>query len=343
MSLVHPRDLGAWLAWQSDQHRLRHLKGQVVGTLRPHQPRWSIAASHDAPRVVVAMDSANPSAVGSLIAPLRHLRDLSVAVVAPFPLDHVVTALDLPVRQFDPGRVDGLVDSARCVVTAGHYLPVGVATERAAHRYGRPLLMVQHGALTPLAPPLPRDCTVLAWSDDDGEFWRSRRDDVGVVSVGSQLLWDASQARAPGISADAPLTYLGQGHAAELPRTRLVEAALRFCRDTQAVYRPHPSERDKLSRLTHAGYRRAGVEVDGSVPLNQLPGSVVSVFSTGVLEAAAQGRDAWVDFPGAPPWLAEFWERYSMSRFGQEPTAAPARPAVQPAEAIARIIEKVAA
>ena len=88
-----------------------------------------------------------------------------------------------------------------------------------------------------------------------------------------------------------PLTYLGQGHAAELPRRRLVRAALDLCRSAGAIYRPHPSERDKVSRLTHAAYRRAGIVVDGSVPLNRLTGPVVSVFSTGVLEAAAQGRD----------------------------------------------------
>ena len=50
----------------------------------------------------------------------------------------------------------------------------------------------------------------------------------------------------------------------------------------------------------------------------------MSVFSTGVLEAAAQGRDAWVDFPRPPAWLGEFWERYGMHRFGGAPTPAPA-------------------
>ncbi len=344
MSLVHPRDLGPWLAWQSDQHRLRHLKGRVVDAVRPSLSQWSIATNVDAPSVVIAMDSANPSAVGSLVAPLHHLRDLPVAIVAPFPLDDVASGLDLDVRPLNAGLVDGLVDASRCVVTAGQYLPVGAATERAAQRYGRPLLMVQHGALTPYAPPLPPDCTVLAWSDEDGEFWRSGRDDVHTETVGSQLLWDAREAASASSSAaTGPLTYLGQGHAAELPRIGLIEAALRFCRDSGATYRPHPSERDKLSRLTHAGYRRAGIAVDGSIPLNQLTGPVVSVFSTGVLEAAAQGRDAWVDFPDAPGWLSEFWDRYGMNRFGQAPTPPPARPPVEPAERVARILESVAA
>lgn len=344
MSLVHPRDLGAWLDWQSGRRRLRHLKGRVVDTVRPPQAAWSIATNHPEPRLVVAMDSANPSAIGSLITPLHHLSDVPIAVVAPFALDAVVADLGLEVRPFNAGLVDGLVDTARCVMTAGQYLPVGAATERAARRYDRALMMVQHGALTPYAPPLPPDCTVLSWSDADGEFWRSGRDDVRADSVGSQLLWDAAARPSMDTSErSARLTYLGQGHAAELPRARLVDAALRFCRKHDAVYRPHPSERDRVSRVTLAGYRRAGVVVDGSLPLNQLDGPVVSVFSTGVLEAAAQGREAWVDFPDAPSWLVEFWERYAMSRFGHTPTPAPQRPAIEPARQIARIVaERVA-
>jgi hypothetical protein len=65
---------------------------------------------------------------------------------------------------------------------------------------------------------------------------------------------------------------------------------------------------------------------------------VVSVFSTGVLEAAARGMPAWVEFPKPPSWLQEFWERYGMSRYGAEPTPAPSRPAVEPASAIARVL-----
>ncbi len=47
--------------------------------------------------------------------------------------------------------------------------------------------------------------------------------------------------------------------------------------------------------------------------------------------------------PRPPAWLGEFWERYGMRRFGHEPTPAPVRPAVEPAERIAAILEEVAA
>ena len=63
------------------------------------------------------------------------------------------------------------------------------------------------------------------------------------------------------------------------------------------------------------------------MPLVDLPNPVVSIFSTGILEAAARGRDAWVDFPHPPLWLEEFWERYGMHRFGSSSHASayPAR------------------
>jgi hypothetical protein len=67
------------------------------------------------------------------------------------------------------------------------------------------------------------------------------------------------------------------------------------------------------------------------------------VFSTGILEAAAAGIPAWVDFPDPPPWLVEIWQRYEMKRFGTSvPTEAPVT-AQEPARLIAEIIEQRAA
>ena len=118
---------------------------------------------------------------------------------------------------------------------------------------------------------------------------------------------------------------------------------MRFCRERGASYRPHPSERDRLSLITLRTYRRAGITVDaGHVPLVDLPNPVVSIFSTGILEAAARGRGAWVDFPHPPTWLEEFWERYGMHRFGQAPTPAPSHPDKEPALEIADLVSKAA-
>ena len=66
---------------------------------------------------------------------------------------------------------------------------------------------------------------------------------------------------------------------------------------------------------------------------------VVSVFSTGILEAAARGVPAWAAYDRPPAWLEEFWERYAMSRYGAAPTPAPPPAAREPALAVAAAIE----
>lgn len=357
MGLIHADDLPAWRRWQESRHRLRQVRHAVRPGPGP-QPESFVLTTYDRePRLLVALDSSSPTSHASLVEPLAHL-GLPIAVLSPGPapdlgrqaLTQQDVGTDLPVSLRGVGAV----------ISLGHYLPRG----ELAHHWARTLraqsVVVQHGALTPYAPPLPPDAHLLAWSDADADFWRSGRTDVEHEAVGSQLLWNAglvTGASAPsstsgggeapsstggGGSADTRLTYLGQMHAAELSRARLVRAAAAHCRAHDAVYRPHPSERDRLSRLAHDGFRRLGITVDGSTPLARLAGPVVSVFSTGVIEAAAQGRDAWVDFPRPPAWLAEFWERYGMHRSGSTPTPAPPRPAVEPARRVAEVLQELA-
>ena len=56
-----------------------------------------------------------------------------------------------------------------------------------------------------------------------------------------------------------------------------------------------PRERDRRSVATHARWEAEGITIDRSgIPLRELGAPVVSVFSTGVLEAAAAGLPAWV-------------------------------------------------
>ena len=122
--------------------------------------------------------------------------------------------------------------------------------------------------MTPLAPPLADDVRLLAWSQADADFWWSGRADALSTVVGSQLLWEAARAGTPvgndGDSTAHPPVFLGQLHGAELPWRQMARTAERFCRETGAVYRPHPSERDRMSRLTHALFQRRGITVDRS-------------------------------------------------------------------------------
>ena len=338
--IVHPHDLDAWHAWSRRQSALRKARGMLR---RSSDEQWNPSVfrnkANERPAIVVAASSASPSNRAALLAPTAHLRETSVAVIS---------STDL--SQFLPGWTIDEVDwrqhvrQADVVLGDGHYLHSAHRIWAESRASSIPFFVAQHGAMTPLAPPLPPDAQLLAWSDADADFWKSGRADVNHHVVGSQLLWNAGIVDALGghDSTSDRLTYLGQMHGAELQRSKLTRAAASFCRENDAVYRPHPSEKDKLSRLTHKAFRRAGITVDASRPLNELTGPVVSVFSTGVLEAAAQGRDAWVHFPRPPAWLEEFWERYGMHQYGDSPTPAPARPDVEPAKRIAEILTAAA-
>ena len=303
--------------------------------------------------VLVAIEATHASFHRAVASPLEHLGADDTAIVAPIGWQPPAEYAGHQRRTVTLAELSTSVAPA-AVLAAGHFTEIGAAAFAIAEARQAAFFISQHGALTPFAPPLPRGAHLLAWSDADGEFWASGRQDVTVTTTGSQLLWAASLgfdrgapraaqpttlARAAQPTSTPGLVYLGQGHAAEISRARLAHAALTTCREHSAVYRPHPLELDVTSRAVLAAYARAGIIVDTSgVPLVDLEAPTVSVFSTGVLEAASRGRDAWVDFPRPPAWLGEFWERYGMHRLGSSPTPAPALPQQEPARRIAEIV-----
>ena len=342
MGLRFPEDLDKWRRWHERQHRLRLVRQQARRALRRPPASLLVEVRRGGPDadLVVALEAIHASVRASVAEVLTHLDPARVVVVAPSGSGQVLTAWPPPtVVALD--ELGPTLGRPRAVLAAGHYTAIGAAAHAHATATGAPFLVAQHGLLTPLAPPLAPEARLLAWSEADAAFWSAGRADVTTTVVGSQLLWQAgTSTRSETVPATPRLTYLGQLHGAELRRSDLSRAAGDFCRRHGAVYRPHPSERDRLSRLTHARWRREGIEVDdGAVALADLQSAMVSVFSTGVLEAAARGRDAWVAFPDPPRWLEEFWERYAMGCFGGAPTAAPDRPTDEPAHAIARLLE----
>ncbi len=332
MGLNHPRDLDAWHAWQRSRSPLR----QLVDRFRPQPPLTGTLTVHGRePRVLVVLDWLAPTSLMAVFEMTTHL-SAAYAVLSPAPLPN-----GWPGSPLSPRRRTSYPRSCRrwpwwsapattCLLARSPTRGRG-AWERGSSRS-------QHGLLTPHAPPLAPDSTLLAWSAADADFWRSGRPDVQTQVVGSQLLWEASRGRTR-VTDDRP-TFLGQLHSAEMGRREMARFTGAFCRTEGTRYRPHPGERDRLSRWQHARWRRQGIELDdGSVPLRELPTPVVSVFSTGILEAAARGVPAWAAYDRPPAWLAEFWERYAMSRYGSDPTPAPAPPEREPAVAVAAAVE----
>ncbi len=347
--LLFPRDIEAWHAWQGRQ---RGLQGIRAAFFRQTPASLWLALRGTAPAVLIGLDAETPTQLASLVRPLALLPDLDAAVLMPARRPGVLPGggwrwlevTSVATRRPDSGaacadarEAPAVLGSVRAVVTVGHFLRAGALANHWAGHLGAERVVVQHGLLTPHAPPLPPESRFLAFTDQDGEFAAAGRDDVVYSSIGSQLLWTAGNDRSRSMPCEGqrPL-YLGQLHGAELPRGIKRRVAADFCRATGAVYRPHPAETDLASRAQHARWERLGIIVDRSGrPLRELGHPVVSAFSTGVLEAAARGIPAWVVFPEAPRWLIEFWDRYSMRRWGGPPTAPPPRAPREPASAVA--------
>ena len=359
--LRHPEDLQAWRRWQRRRRALPEAKARIMSRLRPQAAegpgRTVLHVRGERPLLLAALEGTTPTKVAAVLTPLKRLDGEDLAVLAPEDVTGMLPgegwrSVELPAEPQALERPE--LAEVRDVLGVGHYLRQGeIAQEWIAARNGR-FWVVQHGLLVPMAPPLPPNARLLAFTEQDGAFWRSGRRDVEVHAVGSQLLWEAArlaeedraqarqdpaaQSDAAQENDDAPV-YLGQLHGAELNRLMLAWSSFRFCRRHGAEYRPHPGERDLLSRVIHRIWKACGIRFASTeIPLAQLERPVVSAFSTGLLEAAARGQRAWAYHTAPPQWLREFWGRYNLREWGMQPSAAPEIPDTEPAQQIARIL-----
>ena len=357
--LKYPLDLDAWQAWQRRQKKLKWAKYKLNSLLASARSRTVaeepvhglLYTRGTKPQVLIVMDSFSPTNRNAILEPLKHLDAVDVALWVPEDaseyLDGQYASERYSRKDWSEQEISGdelmrLLPDIRIVLSAAQFLGRGAAAYEYARAIGAEYWMVQHGLLVPQAPPLPVGCTLLAFSEADAQFWASGRRDVTTHAVGSQLLYLAAQ-KAAGAEAqkqnDLEPIFLGQMHGAELPRASFAYASHSFLKKFGGTYRPHPSEKDKLSVLTHKLWEKEGIRIDRSgTPLNEVPNPVVSIFSTGVLETAIRGIPAWVYHPAPPAWLVEFWDRYGMNQWGQEPTPAPVQPKKEPAQRIAELM-----
>ncbi|OFL50605.1 RNA-binding protein [Rothia sp. HMSC062H08] len=360
--LKYPLDLDAWQAWQRRQKKLKWAKYKLKALLDSARSRTIaeepvhglLYTRGTKPQVLIVMDSFSPTNRNAILEPLKHLDAVDVALWVPedaseyldgqYASEHY-SRKDWTEQEISGDELMRLLPDIRIVLSAAQFLSRGAVAYEFSRAIGAEYWMVQHGLLVPQAPPLPVGCTLLAFSEADAEFWASGRRDVTTHAVGSQLLYLAAQ-KAAGAEAqkqnDLEPIFLGQMHGAELPRASFAYASHSFLKKFGGTYRPHPSEKDKLSVLTHKLWEKEGIRIDRSgTPLNEVPNPVVSIFSTGVLEAAIRGIPAWVYHPAPPAWLVEFWDRYGMNQWGQEPTPAPVQPKKEPAQRIAELMIEI--
>lgn len=357
--LKYPLDLDAWQAWQRRQKKLKWAKYKLKAlldsarsrTVAEEPVRGLLYTRGTKPQVLIVMDSFSPTNRNAILEPLKHLDAVDVALWVPEDASDYLdgqyaserySRKDWSEQEISGDELNNLLPDVRIVLSAAQFLGRGAVAYEFSRAIGAEYWMVQHGLLVPQAPPLPVGCTLLAFSEADAEFWASGRRDVTTHAVGSQLLYLAAQ-KAAGAEAqkqnDLEPIFLGQMHGAELPRASFAYASHSFLKKFGGSYRPHPSEKDKLSVLTHKLWEKEGIHIDRSgTPLNEVPNPVVSIFSTGVLEAAIRGIPAWVYHPAPPAWLVEFWDRYGMNQWGQEPTPAPVQPKKEPAQRIAELM-----
>lgn len=357
--LKYPLDLDAWQAWQRRQKKLKWAKYKLNSlldsarsrTVAEEPVRGLLYTRGTKPQVLIVMDSFSPTNRNAILEPLKYLDAVDVALWVPEDASEYLdgqyaserySRKDWSEQEISGDELKSLLPDVRIVLSAAQFLGRGAAAYEFSRAIGAEYWMVQHGLLVPQAPPLPVGCTLLAFSEADAQFWASGRRDVTTHAVGSQLLYLAAQ-KAAGAEAqkqnDLEPIFLGQMHGAELPRASFAYASHSFLKKFGGSYRPHPSEKDKLSVLTHKLWEKEGIRIDRSgIPLNEVPNPVVSIFSTGVLEAAIRGIPAWVYHPAPPAWLVEFWDRYGMNQWGQEPTPAPVQPNKEPAQRIAELM-----
>lgn len=357
--LKYPLDLDAWQAWQRRQKKLKWAKYKLNSlldsarsrTVAEEPVRGLLYTRGTKPQVLIVMDSFSPTNRNAILEPLKHLDAVDVALWVPEDASDYLdgqyaserySRKDWSEQEISGNELKSLLPDIRIVLSAAQFLGRGAAAYEFSRAIGAEYWMVQHGLLVPQAPPLPVGCTLLAFSEADAQFWASGRRDVTTHAVGSQLLYLAAQ-KAAGAEAqkqnDLEPIFLGQMHGAELSRASFAYASHSFLKKFGGIYRPHPSEKDKLSVLTHQLWEKEGIRIDRSgTPLNEVPNPVVSIFSTGVLEAAIRGIPAWVYHPAPPAWLVEFWDRYGMNQWGQEPTPAPVQPKKEPAQRIAELM-----
>lgn len=341
--LAFPEDIDAWRRWESRQRRLQRAAGHARRGLsalfrRPAAtPIADLLLPEDEPDVLVIVDAWSPSCRFAVDDPLRHLDPRRTAVL---------TADPRAVKAHMPGRhhvafkgTDRIPSSIREVVTLGAFNDLAGQVEPWARRRNARFVVVQHGLLTPWAPPLSDGAHVLAWSEDDARYWAAGRRAITWQTIGSQLLWTAAR-KPPAVVVDERPVMLGQLHGTELHAFAKQRLYTRFCLATDAGYRPHPNEVDAMSRLQHRVMAAAGVRIEPSAePVLDLGRPVVSIFSTGTLEAAQRGIPAFVHHPDPPTWLRAFWARHRLAPFGGPPTDALPQPDLEPAQAVAQAVQ----
>jgi len=337
--------LAGWRRWQRRRQGVAR-QAKALIRLRRDEPLGFFGKHVGQPghSVVVALDALSPSQRAALLSPAALLacRGFNVVTLAPSSMASALAALGLAWQ--GPGTPAGWeqlgIGAPQAVLSVGDYMAAGSAGKELANATTCPYFVVQHGVLTPFAPPPPDGAHLLAWSSEDARFWSSGRDSLRCSVIGSQLLWEAARQRVTPVPG-RPLSFLGQLHGAELDWLVTLRTVTSLRQQAAFVYRPHPAEVDIRSKLVHAAWRRRGVTiVPNRESVTDLRAPVAGIFSTGLLEAAAAGLPAYAMCTKPPSWVPELWDRYCIAQLGSSTSTVPKIPFAEPAVQLAELLEE---
>ena len=334
-----------WRQWRKRREGL--LRGRLKSPFSPaalgvySDDPWVPDTSH----LVVSLENLSPTQVASLLRPEAVLRsrNVPVAVIAPLSIADGLAQFGLTLRERLTGSGVWKHPNPKMILATSHCSPSGRFSWALSLKSGIPFVIVQHGVVTPFAPPLPEGCHLFAWTLQDAEFWISGRSDVTTSVVGSQIIWDAGVSRWQTPEPKGPLCFLGQLHGPELSRSTTIRSLAELARKGPVAYRPHPGETDLVSRMIHHRWQLQGIRIEPPTSrLGENNPAVAGIFSTGILEAAASGRAAFGFCARPPSWLPEFWARYNIKQLGTDESTHVEIPTREPAAVISEIAEVLA-
>jgi hypothetical protein len=334
-----------WRKWRSRREGL--LRGRFKSPFYPaalglySDDPWVSDTSH----LVVSLENLSPTQVASLLRPEAVLRsrNVPVAVIAPLSIGDGLAHFGLTLRERLSGAGVWSHPKPKMILATSHCSASGRFSWELSRNLGIPFVIVQHGVVTPFAPPLPEGCHLFAWTLEDAEFWISGRTDVTTTVVGSQIIWDAGASRSQASDPRGPICFLGQLHGPELSRLTTIRSVAELARTVPIAYRPHPGETDFVSRLIHRRWQFQGIPIEPPTSrLGENNAAVAGIFSTGILEAAASGRAAFGFCAHPPSWLPEFWARYNIKQFGTDEATQVEIPTREPAAVISETAEVLA-
>lgn len=194
-----PEDLAAWRAEQvrrgGAKARLNALRERLPWHGRP--PIRLTATGTAGCDVLIALDETTPEAMLTLLRPLEHLTHLRVHIASADSLADAVPGGHWREGHADLDAVTALAMRAQVVLASGQTRPLAAAAYRGV-RASRPerraqFFTVQDEELTRDTPPLAPGTRLLAWSQEDADYWCAGRDDVKATVVGSQAQWEAAR------------------------------------------------------------------------------------------------------------------------------------------------------